>query len=356
MVVDKRENKNVWEKVKSRDSFAAGVDTENQATLEETLKIAETALTGFCYQKGRVKKSNEFHEWFGWVQSDDTRAILWWHWVSKNKKTNETGERDEYVLELWHSVDDENAPNKDAKKEVNESITHWSYYQSHFFNWFLNRYHIRFAREVLTKNCFICSFHYWYFVLNLFIVLFYYIKPNLFTYEYVSGFILLSAIPILILYMTHKLSDLKIGNFIHSMVPRLSATITIGYLFLISIPDFIRKVYQEINEYWLLFAGVSLILLVFLFILLNIHKRVKPDLSFKNLISRAVDIFILSISYSLSGLYILEPVIRKSVFTNDQLALLHPCFSQLFFIASVSLAIGVILQLIWEEKPVTEPL
>ena len=354
MVVQNEKAISICEKIISNESFAAGAGEET-LTLEETLGFAKIALEGNCKMDSEPD-SDIFHKWLRWVQSDDARAILWWHWVTKKKKTDEIGDRDEYILKLWHSIDDEGAPNSEAKKEVEDQITDWSYYQNYFFKWFLKRFHIRFAREVFTRNCFIVSAHYWYFLLNLFIAIFYYFRPNLFTYEYVAGLLMLTIIPVGTLIITHFASNMKIGNFIHSMVPRLFATIAIGYLFLISIPNFVKRVYLVFNDFALFIAGILIILTIFLFILLNIYKRVIPELDFSKLLSRSADLLVIAVSYTLFGLYLFEPVIRKSIFNEEQLHFFHPCLGQLFFLASISLAIGVIFQLIWEEKPVTEPL
>lgn len=317
----------------------------------EFLKLAIGAAKGHFF---RDLETTKFQSFLKWLQSENPDSTAWWHWIHKNQKL--FPKRDEYIISLWKSIDRPiriDRDNSELKQKVDKLLTHWSYYQNHFFHWFLGRYHIPYARNVFTDHKVITNFHLWFWLFPLAIILNYYL-----VFYHSAGSYIGSIGALFILSLVSVLAAKCWGNigtlyFIHSMVPRLGATIAIGYFFLLSVPDFVEKIYDNsLDPLFQILGSVILILFVLGFIFLNIQKRVKPLLNCRELAVRTLDIFAIAATYAMIGLLVFERVF----FITFDPDISKPCFSQLFFFASISLAIGVIFQLIWEEKPVTEPL
>ena len=135
----------------------------------------------------------------------------------------------------------------------------------------------------------------------------------------------------------------------------------IGYLFLLSVPDFIFYIYSNSLDVKIQIAvSIALILFTYGFIMLNIQKRVKPDLFLPQLLLRGGHLLFIAAGYAAVGLFFVEKVLFMKVYSSSafqyKIESLTVSDSQLMLCASISLVIGVSLQLIWEEKPVTEPL
>jgi len=63
----------------------------------------------------------------------------------------------------------------------------------------------------------------------------------------------------------------------------------------------------------------------------------------------------MAVIYSAVGLHLSAPIITSGAFL-DQSNSVQPKPPELLVLGSVALAIGVALQLVWEDKPVTEPI
>ena len=323
---------------------------------EEILALAEACINNEFIIDKNDKHIESLHKFLTWIKSDSPYANAFWHWVHKNKM--QFPRRDDYIFKLWATINDEKNSNIEIKKTVENQLTHWSYYQNHFFHWFLNRYHIPYARAVFSDSWLVKYIHLLILLLGVgLFILSFFNSRTLSVYPCFSLSALL-IVPFIGLIVS-LVSNLKFPYFIHSMVPRLAVTIAIGYLFLISVPDFVAKIYRQYGMFsngFLNAASITMLLFMGFLIALNIHKRVKPPLNFCEIISRTGHILAISLNYSFLGLLIFEPILFYSVRERLQAIHYQPGFSQLFFFTIISLTIGVVLQLIWEEKPVTEPL
>src|SRR6185295_6995136 len=90
------------------------------------------------------------------------------------------------------------------------------------------------------------------------------------------------------------------------------------------------------------------------FTLLHVSRRVAPPLEKLQLHGRSLAVVAIGIGHATIGLTLLGPLLFDSLFL--ELSDVHPCPGQLILTAAVALSLGVALQLVWEEKSLTEPL
>lgn len=156
---------------------------------------------------------------------------------------------------------------------------------------------------------------------------------------YVGGWLLL-GLPV------HQVAQL--------LFPRLAAGVAVGYLFLAAAPELVGVMAEEPDLHAFLLAGL-LTTATLLYTLFHVSQRVKPRLPIKSCLLRTLPLMALGAAYALLGLALFTPLFRLARFHEAEQALdLGP--AQLLLLATVALALGMLLELVWEEKPLSEPL
>lgn len=296
------------------------------------------------------QEANALNGWLRWIQSDTPLARMRWsHFVRSGN--NLLKDRDGYVSKYFEKVSEKPF----FLEHVEEHWCPWEYYKNHFFYWFLNRYQIPLALTVFTPGKGIGYFHVWGSLLILALIPGYFLFSHAIPHAFLI-FTLAIAGVIGTGVVLARVKRLPARYLIHALVPRLAGTTAIGYLFLMSIPQFILDLYfNRFGSGIQVSAAVLLLILILVFILLHIHKRVRPELSFSEAFPRGIQLLAVAAAYSAIGLFFMYDLLFITII-NSKPYPLPVGGSQLFLVAAISLAIGVLLQLIWEEKPVTEPL
>ena len=303
------------------------------------------------------QRTNAMIEWLRWIQCDSHLARMKWIcFVEGNEnleKTEKLSDRDGYVAEFF------NVCQKDEYlKEYSKRFwSNWSYYQNHFFYWFLNRYNLPFAIGTFSGSrllqwlpvygSIVATALVWFFIY------FSWFNPRPFANLAYVLFVMLIGYA----WGLARLQALPGFKLLHAMVPRLAGTTAIGYLYLLSVPQFLAYLCRQGADVGLQWGtGAVILLLVFVFTCIQIQKRVKPDLTLPRLGGRAFQMIVIAMAYSSTGLCLTRGFLFQNALPTGGFDDLGPGASQLFLVAVISLAIGVVLQLVWEEKPVTEPL
>jgi hypothetical protein len=167
--------------------------------------------------------------------------------------------------------------------------------------------------------------------------------------------------------------------FFHASVPRIMAGIIVGYLPIFFIDEIWSLVARSILSLAIIALGVGLVTLLYLYV--EVQRRlVDPDVAFE----RATQIFLLGLLQSTGiGLVLtslIGPVMAARSWTADAEASsiealrgslppfigelpmvigiepMHVFPSVVFVMAFMSFFIGIFLQLMWEDLPITEPL
>lgn len=350
------------------------LDMLRNATLEAKLGLALQAREGEFYDnqnKPLYGQDKEFFmAWLSWVQSAHPTALQWWYWVqrlSDNKLQKLAGgskeletellrlrsmERDDYVLELWESMA-EGKPNYGGQITVKERLTHWSYYQTYFFQWFLQRFNIPAALSVFEGRCITaCYFP----TIAILIITGVAIKWMFFPESWQAWRWCLLGIIIVLLPAFLWRKALRRYIF-QAMIPRLAVTTAIGYLFLFSAGSLVKYVFSPDLPWQVqLLICPTVIGLVWYYLAQNILRQVKPQLRYRrSVFNHSGFLMMLAAIYSAIGLHVCAPIFLSGSFLDSSTAV-QPKPLALLVLASLALAIGVALQLVWEDKPVTEPL
>lgn len=326
---------------------------------EIKLELANAVLAGKCFNRdgSDEEKSNFynlFHEWLRWVLSDEPSTNAWWHWIAE-KKDDDIRDRDRYIIELWHSMG--NGVNQFVKLQITANLTSWSYYQNFFFNWFLNRFNIVNARAVFNNNLFSRFFHIPLVIWILVCVAWFFQFSDQTRLDW-----LLSITGVLMGFtVSNALAWIKPVYFLQSLIPRLAVTTGIGYLFLLSVPDLLKTIYrssQLVSIEWEIGIFAGFILIVFFYMSQVLQRRIRPRLSLWRTYARAGHLLIVGIAYSAIGLLLTVPVIFNTPFLDPQFLKDNSPNNPMYLLitAAIALVLGTILQLVWDDKPVTEPL
>ena len=166
---------------------------------------------------------------------------------------------------------------------------------------------------------------------------------------------------------------LKQSDWIKLIIPRLAGTILVGYIILVAtaeIWEFSLRVYQQEGKIVGLIQYIAIIItalltsLIYLFIEVNNLVK-KPGLSLR----RALSLFLLGATESfIIGLILFDLFadgMTRGLMGNlgidaDKIRIdgifghIYPL--PLILYASLALVIGIFVQIIWEDKPITEPL
>ncbi len=345
-----------WQDIKAKNFFEW--IKQRQASNEVKLKLAKDALSGKCFSEGETgeqKKNYQelFHAWLRWVLGEDRHAVVWWHWIGEKKK-REIRDRDEFTIELWQSMNDTDGKNKKAREQAIEDVAPWSYYKGYFFNWFLTRHNTVGARQVFNDKWWSRYIH---------------LPVGLLTIGIVAGFFgwtsqtrcewLCAALLIALVFVVGNLvAWIRPAYYLQSLIPRMAVTTALGYLFLFSASGLVKGIYyNSLPPIGQLTISLALVLFVLIYMIQVIQRRVVPRLNFGQACKRSLHLLCLGLAYSAIGLLISAPVLFSSTFLNDKpgnfVAPASP--TALLTTAALGLVIGVVLQLVWDDKPVTEP-
>ena len=166
---------------------------------------------------------------------------------------------------------------------------------------------------------------------------------------------------------------LKQSDWIKLIIPRLAGTILVGYVILVAtaeIWEFSLRVYQQegkivgLIQYIAIITTALLTSLIYLFIEVNNLVK-KPWLAFRRVLSifllGAAESFIIGlILFDLFADGMTRGLVANLGIDADKIRIdglfgrIYPL--PLILYASLALVIGIFVQIIWEDKPITEPL
>ncbi len=302
-------------------------------------------------RKGTVKNGKLIDERLRWGQSDDPETRRHWAWlVSKESKID----RDDWVLQVFQSVRDD----KDRiARNVIEEKAPWDFYERHFFGWFLGRFDVRAARSIFIDPRKATRLH------GLLVALLVAVPwLSLGRLDLTPSLMVFAALlALVVLIGSTGMTGLPGYAYFNSLSPRLAAAVGIGYLFFFSAPHLIKILNDTWRPWWQLWMGVvALISAAFVYLSFHISRRVHPQLNKRDLFRRSGAILSLALAYSSLGLLIAGPVLFSQTFLSTaaggQTVTVQVDVHRLAFCAAIALNLGVILQLAWDEKPLTEPL
>lgn len=323
--------------------------------LQDLPEAALSALAGALGSGLEIEeRTNILQHWLVWSQGNSAETRRHWSYLSCSKAICD---RDRYVLDLWKSLDRENGANRDLQGQIVSDVAPWDFYQRHFFGWFLSRFNLLGARQVFSDQWVVGNLHGLFVFMALLIVgIALYLggwQPGI---RYSAGALLGMALIVAagMVYWTRRLS-LPLYAFTYSLVPRLGVAVGIGYLFLASAAHLVKAVASSQWPTWRLYTvAVILVLCTFFYVPVHVSRRVYPPPHWRILFRRSRGVVALGIGYAALELLLFAPFFFTSAFLGTEVFRKGP--AQLVLCGSIALILGVILQLAWDEKPMTEPL
>lgn len=299
-----------------------------------------------------VQRWKDLELWLRWAQSGDHRALMRWSHLT----LNENIDRDRYVLDLWRSI--ENGENKGLIDWIEKDHAPWEYYRRHFFGWFLGRFDLGAARAVYADDVLARWFHPLWAGLAIALSALVVVKgwdftASLWALAGFAGFTLAAG-----LGFFYRRPSLPLHAYFQSLIPRLGAAVGIGYLFLTGTKELVG-ILDALDKKPVFFLGssIALILVSLLYLAFHIARRVDPQPGFWRLLRSSASVLFLAVGYSAVELLVMGPLLFSPRFLCDGSACaVHGGPYRLALCAAIALVLGVILQLAWDEKPLTEPL
>ncbi len=343
----------LWNQYKGSDLFTALGNRSNHTILQ----LAEEALAGKCFEAQDEDVKPLFHDWLRWVISDEPRARAWWHWIHEQRTSGASHsikDRDEYTAALLRSITDPNGKNREAREQFEKQFTTWSYYEFHFFDWFLNRFNVLDARGILNPSPRSRYAHLPVSLLSIGIVAVFFFLDS----PPASSWLIAALGLAVVLGLGKWLSGISLTYYLQSLIPRLAALTGLGYLFLFSASNLVAVLYtNRLAPDWQAIISAAIVGSVWSYMILVIRRRVHPRLSPRRVFARSCHLMIMAAAYSAVGLFICKPIFINEQFLGEHYYHLPLVFQAYhLLLAAIALAIGVALQLVWEDKPVTEPL
>lgn len=306
-------------------------------------------------------RAHVLNDAFVWVLSDTPEARMQWEVLAGHGRPA-VADRDAYAADLWaRIVNGGDAAFAGYRRLLDESLGVREHYERSLFRWFLARFDLVRARRVFGTARLAAVLH--WLLLALAVVAVW----ASFQIVGVTGraAVLVTGCAVALLIAGKFLSGLPFFAYLQSLVPRLGATVAIGYLFLAAAPELVRVIYEQGLPaaattadlvQWAL-AGAA-ILGTTAYAALHIHRRVQPTLRPGVLWGRAANLVAVALFYAVLGLGVAAPLLfhRSLLYPHQPPPGGAPGPHQLALCAAIALSLGVVLQLAWEEKPLTEPL
>ena len=343
----------------ARPSAARSDDAAIRALLPASCSLDRLAALARSARSGDLEPDREpaqrarlLVEWLVWSQ-DDAALRRWQHLAAL--APGERIDRDRFLDGLLASLA-EGGANHDLETGVHRLMEPWDSYRKHFFAWFLRRFEFRAACRIYSGRP-LASWLGW--LLAALAIVAECVCARRFGLDPTPAVAVFLGL-VLTMVLVRPLGGLPREAYVRWITPRLAAAVGFGYLFLASASSVVRAL---LYSRWLArHAALALVLLLaaaWLYVILHIYRRVRPGLRPPALLLRSGDVLALAACYAAAGLLLAAPLLFSAVFLgcSPEDLRAHPVQAHhLALCAAVALNLGVVLQLAWDEKPLTEPL
>jgi hypothetical protein len=266
------------------------------------------------------------------------------------KASQKTIDRDALALAVWEHLETEHAAAIEAQYQSLE------YHRRLLFDWLLGRYDLRRARLAAGAGRWAQQAH--WFLLAGVLATFVLYRSGLFgrhptPWAAAACLALYGAVvAVLGVAFRARLADRAeaLTLALHSLVPRLAGAGAVGLVILASSQDLLRVV-ASTRPWWL--AG--LILAGYGYLLLEMARRVHPLPPPCRLALHGLDVAATALAHATALALLAEGGLRK-VLAGGEGSYGPFSWSQSAAVAVFVFTIGLVVNLIWAEKPVTEPL
>jgi len=146
-----------------------------------------------------------------------------------------------------------------------------------------------------------------------------------------------------------KFGDLVIG--IRLFVPRLAAAIFLGHFFISSADELRCVIRQEVSPLTAVVVSLASLAIASAYLWLEMANQLVPRPDWEVVSGRILQLLPIGICYSL-----MIGLVMQWIFAFSTTCTLSSNWTAYLTSTSVALVLGLLLQILWEEKPVTEPI
>lgn len=323
-----------------------------RSTLEDTLND----LVPMQFKGSPDARANFRHEVLRWCLRDSEAGHVHWQALESSGSLSQELGREDYVLELWSRLTSRDG-NPEWRNLIENRLGNWEIYQDFLFAWLLGRFNLSAARSLASGRRPEPGEHLPYVeFLGLAFAMAASLALWITAHERLSAFTAGAGLVAAALVFGFGRWTAGVGPrpFVHLLLPRLAATVGIGYLALAAATDLMGMIYKTGSGVFPYLLSMFLLAGCLGFTMLHVDRRVAPSLSAAKLCGRSLTVLALGIGHATTGLALFSPLLFHPSFLD--LPSVHPCPGQLILTAAVALSLGVALQLVWEEKSLTQPL
>lgn len=289
-----------------------------------------------------------------WALSDDGSAAIQWQALQiEAGAPAELRDRDRYVTALWRSL-----TTHPAHRDFRRWLAGWraeDAYRRALFGWLVARFDLRAALRLVAQRPRLATP-----VLAALTAL---ALPATVAVAFAGGVgvaagVTAALVALALWLAAWAVAGLPAWSLPVAPVPRLAAGVGVGYLFLAAAPDLVRLLAgwgRPLSQQ--LAAGVAVLAALLLFAAAHCQRRVRPAPPWPTVVGRAALLLAFGAGHAAAGAALAAPVLfSPRLLAPPGGALLRPSLEDVFLCAVVALALGIVLQLAWEEKPLTDPL
>lgn len=331
-------------------------ENRRELSYEKCCKLLKTALN--TDQEFDKEKCKGFQNWLHWLQSDDPNSSSGSSkafWIRLYSDPEHYVDRSEHLLKLVKTVNDNGRHNNvQGLLEANSQYS-WEYYKHYFFTWFLRRYEITYALRVFgaKHGCFPIA-------LGIFNILLAVLGAVAIKYtDWMTTPTMSVGLPaaalILNLVVTRfcKPEGMPFGLALQTLIPRMAVSVAAGYFGLISATRLHETILLNQNsKLFFIILNLALLTAICGYVSLEIARRVNPTPKPKRIFKLMSYFMTISLGYAAISIFPAASIIIKHM--PAQFQLIH--FLKGATLALTALGLGVVLQLVWSDMAVTEPL
>ena len=287
------------------------------------------------------------------TRDNDKRVPRAWF---KLQRTVPEVSRDDFVLRLFHAIDKRYFTRIDSKDHLHDT---YAFFAEDVFRWLLRRYDIRRARAVLLADgvrgllARLCV------NANILLMLWVLTVAALVTLQWLQGYWILAALAFgyaTAVIVPGLASEPEHGSHrflaaTMALVPRLAASVAIGALFLVTEVHVTQTLIAANATAPLLFALAAVIG----YLWLELAERIRPRGLRADVAGRVLVLVATGIAHSVSAVLVLAPYLQNLPVDEGTVTGTLGA-SDIFTLAGVLLSVGVLINVIWADEPVTAPL